>query len=103
MLEKFHSPGGSAYKHRQYPRGHGVKRPPVTDPPGTEDPAKPSRHILAGPALGLIHNDNSVHQASSSMAFSTAAVASFRDIFRLAPAAPLWPPPPKGSVTLAAS
>ena len=40
---------------------------------------------------------------SSSIISSTVFAASARDMCRVPPAAPLWPPPPKGTVTRVAS
>ena len=40
---------------------------------------------------------------NSSIAFSTAFTASAMGIFKDAPAAPLWPPPPNRTVTFVAS
>ena len=61
MFKKFHASGTTAHEHRQNTGGHGVQGAAVADAAGIEHPAQAGSHVLAGPLLGLIHNDNSIH------------------------------------------
>ena len=103
MLEKLHSPGGPAHKHRQNAGSHGIQSASMANAPGRKYPAQSGGHILAGPALGLVHNNDAVHGQTSSMACSTVSTACAMGRRRLAPAAPLWPPPPNFSAIRVAS
>ena len=80
VFKKFHPPGGPAHEHRQHAGGHGVQGAAVADAAGIEHPAQPGGHILAGPVLGFIDNDDSVHfpSVAARMASSRALAASAR-------------------------
>ena len=61
---KFHCPGGPAHEHGQHAGGHGVQGTGVADPLLVEDAPQLGHHIVAGPVLGLIDDEDSVSHAA---------------------------------------
>jgi hypothetical protein len=78
MLEKFHTSCGATHKHRQYTGGQGVQGAAVTDAAGFENAPQLAYHVLAGPALGLVYDYDSVHShTSGKLLFSGVAAKGF--------------------------
>ena len=90
VLEKFHAPGGTAHKDRQNAGGHGVQGAAVADAAGVEDPPQAGDHVVAGPLLGLVDDDDAVHQLFSHLSMASIKVfsATARGSLMKPPAAP---------------
>src|SRR5699024_80584 len=96
-----HRLAGPPAEHRQYAGGHGVQGAAVPQLAGAQHPAHLGHHVKAGPAGGLVYDQDALHQLSSPAASSTAPASARTACLTLSsvpsssqPAARRWPPPP---------
>ena len=61
---EFHRPRGAADKHRQQPGRHRVQGSRMPDPPLPQQAAQLLNHVVAGPAGGLVNQEDPVHSCA---------------------------------------
>src|SRR5699024_7867064 len=95
-LCKLYGARRAAQKYHEQARGHRVQCAGVADAPLPRQPPQPAYYVVARPALGLVHEQDTAQSSGhfSSIARSMSSSASSGPASSVQPAAMAWPPPP---------